>query len=197
MIPERLKIYHITHTQNITSILKTGALYSDARRSKESIGNIMIGISEIKRRRLEEIHVLCCPDKRVGDFVPFYFCPRSIMLYIIFMGNHADLKTVEWAARHGIEWAFSTSNAGARYTQFFNKKEKLNLIDWDAVTASDFRDSLVKDKKQAEFLFHDSFPLHLVDKFATINEAAAEKLKEIMRGTEFASKIVIEPSWYF
>jgi len=28
----------------------------------------------------------------VGDCVPFYFCPRSVMLYLIYQGNHPDLQ---------------------------------------------------------------------------------------------------------
>ncbi len=39
-------------------------------------------MTEIKRRRLFEIDVQCHPDTMVGDYVPFYFCPRSIMLFI-------------------------------------------------------------------------------------------------------------------
>lgn len=40
-------------------------------------------MSEIKRRRLEEIPVDCCSGRMVGEFVPFYFCPRSVMLFVI------------------------------------------------------------------------------------------------------------------
>jgi len=31
------------------------------------------------------------PDLYVGDYVPFYFCPRSIMLFIIHQANHPEL----------------------------------------------------------------------------------------------------------
>ena len=32
------------------------------------------------------------PSLCVGDCVPFYFCPRSVMLYVISMRNHAELS---------------------------------------------------------------------------------------------------------
>jgi len=35
--------------------------------------------------------VKCHPGTKVGQYVPFYFCPRSIMLYILHRGNHPDL----------------------------------------------------------------------------------------------------------
>jgi len=66
----------------------------------------------------------------VGQYVPFYFCPRSVMLYILHMGNNpgltyhggqspivhlqADLGTVlDWVETEDRRWAFSKGNAGA------------------------------------------------------------------------------------
>ena len=98
---------------------------------KRGDGQISIGMTEIKRRRLYEIAVSCHPDTMVGEYVPFYFCPRSIMLYIIHMGNHPDMdhyrdgqgpivhlqvdleSAVDWADQHGVRWAFSDRNAGS------------------------------------------------------------------------------------
>jgi hypothetical protein len=36
--------------------------------------------------------VKCHPGTCVGEYVPFYFCPRSVMLYVINKGNHLDLQ---------------------------------------------------------------------------------------------------------
>src|SRR5688572_32706394 len=88
-----------------------------------------IGMSTIKQRRLR-LPVHCHPGDCVGDYVPFYFCPRSIMLFVIHQANHPDLtyrggqgpivhleadlrQVVEWATENGRRWAFSLSNAGA------------------------------------------------------------------------------------
>ena len=49
-----------------------------------------IGMSSIKKRRLK-LKLTSHPDLHVGDCVPFYFCPRSVMLYVIHMANHAEL----------------------------------------------------------------------------------------------------------
>jgi hypothetical protein len=75
----------------------------------------------------------CHPGTKVGEYVPFYFCPRSIMLFLLHKGNHvdltyrggqrpivhleADLRTVvEWADSIERRWAFGNRNAGARYS---------------------------------------------------------------------------------
>lgn len=64
---------------------------SEARRTGESHPCRLVGMSTIKQRRLEEIEVGCHPGMRVGRFASFYFCPRSILLYILHRGNHPEL----------------------------------------------------------------------------------------------------------
>src|ERR1019366_3790858 len=89
--PAGQKIWHITHCKNLPSILQCGALWSDAKRLGMALDCSLVGISKIKERRLKEIEVTCHPGTMVGEYVPFYFCPRSVMLYILHMGNSPDL----------------------------------------------------------------------------------------------------------
>ena len=75
-------------------VLLLTAMVRNALRSQREAGGLgqAIGMSGIKRRRLDELEVSCHPDTKVGDYVPFYFCPRSIMLYLIYMANHPELS---------------------------------------------------------------------------------------------------------
>ena len=68
-----------------------GVLWSDAERLRQNLECQVVGMGEIKRRRLEELEVGCNPGTKVGEYVPFYFCFRSIMLYLLYMSNHPDL----------------------------------------------------------------------------------------------------------
>ena len=45
-----------------------------------------VGMGKIKTRRLG-LPVKCLDGVMVGDCVPFYFGPRSVMLYLIHMRN--------------------------------------------------------------------------------------------------------------
>src|SRR5215510_5718233 len=127
--PKNIKIYHITHLDNLERIVESDCLYSDAKRIELGLDCNLVGMSTIKRRRLEELEVDCHPGTMVGEYVPFYFCPRSVMLYLLHMGNHPDVtykggqqpivhfqadlnRTIEWADEHGVAWAFSNGNAG-------------------------------------------------------------------------------------
>jgi len=89
--PSQPKIYHITHGLNLAPIVNKGCLLSDAEMAARGVPCSSIGISEIKRRRLEELAVSCHPGTKVGEFVPFYFCPRSVMLFILHRGNHPSI----------------------------------------------------------------------------------------------------------
>lgn len=212
--PAQPKIYHITHVDNLASIVDAGCIESDGRRLGQGSGQTSIGMPEIKRRRLHDIAVSCHKGTTVGEYVPFYFCPRSIMLYILYMGNHPDLTyrggqgsvlhlqvdmeaAIKWADQHGVRWAFSDRNAGSYYTAFYNDRYQLGEIDWDAVNKTDFRDSLVKEGKQAEFLIHDTCPWHLVEKIGVLNEKIRNQVNGILQSVQHKPVVTIERPWYY
>jgi hypothetical protein len=89
--PANPKIYHILHVDRLPSVIADGFLYSDAIISRRDPGGTVIGMGEIKRRRLEDLTLTSHPGLHVGECVPFYFCPRSIMLFLIYKRNHPNL----------------------------------------------------------------------------------------------------------
>jgi len=213
-IPEHPKIYHITPINNLEGILKDGVLWSDAKRLKLGLDCEVVGMPEIKRRRLEEIEVNCHPGTKVGEYVPFYFCPRSIMLYILHMGNHKDINyhkgqspivhlqadlraTVEWAEKERARWAFSDRNAGAYFAKFYKSTDDLGKVNWSAVEAMVFRNNmLVKEGKQAEFLVYESFPLELIEKIRVYDDHVREEVIQKV-GKSHSNIVTVEKSWYY
>ena len=89
--PSKPKIYHIVHVDRLPSIIEDGALWSDAALRKNPRPGTSIGMSEIKQRRLES-QLSSRPGLCVGDCVPFYFCHRSVMLYLIHKRNRTGLE---------------------------------------------------------------------------------------------------------
>jgi len=213
-VPDRPKIYHITHMRNLTQLASSGWLWSDAQRMERKLDCCVVGMRDIKRRRLEEIEVKCHPGTKVGQYVPFYFCPRSIMLYMLYRGNHPDIEyregqrpivhlqadlrsTIQWADEHGVKWACSDRNAGVYVADFFNRKSDLNKINWAAVAATDFRDVLVKEGKQAEFLVCDAFPWTLVERIGVIDHQIAKQVHASLAHSSHQPSIHVEPGWYY
>lgn len=166
-VPAQPKIYHIVHVDRLASILADQMLWSDAQITARAPAGTTIGMSGIKQRRLTELTLTSHPNLHVGACVPFYFCPRSIMLYMIYQANSPDLsykggqgpiihleadlkKSVVWAEANQLRWAFTLSNAGSRYFEDRSDLARLNEINWQAVRAQAW--SGCKDGKQAEFL---------------------------------------------
>lgn len=212
--PDRPKVYHITHVDNLAAIVADGGLVSDAAMIRRGGPPAAIGMAAIKRRRVDELDVACHVGTRVGDYVPFYFCPRSIMLYVIHRANHPELAyrggqepivhleadllaVVDWAAQAGRLWAFSLSNAGAYYRSFRNRVEDLHQLDWQAIAATDFRSPEAKEAKQAEFLVHESFPWHLVERIGVRSMAIAGRAQEAIMRANHLPRVDVLPGWYY
>ena len=197
--PARPKIYHITPVDNLPSIVGNNALYSDALMISRGGPSVAIGMSEIKRRRLT-LRVRCHPGTNVGDYVPFFYCPRSFMLYLLWKANHPDvsyrggqdgivhleldlMSVVSWAVANGAPWAISFSNAGSRYARHSNDITSLSDLDWDSIENHNFSSPEIKENKQAEFLCHTSVAWPLVERVGVLN-----------RGTENLAYKAIESS---
>ncbi|AQQ09930.1 hypothetical protein L21SP3_01751 [Sedimentisphaera cyanobacteriorum] len=205
------KIYHITHINNLDNIIRNRAVYSDARLSKMDINTEVVGMESIKYRRLHEIKVKCYPHTTVGQYVPFNFCPRSIMLYILHKSNHENIKysggqapilhlqadfhnAVEWAEKNNVKWAYTDINASTFYANFYNKLNNINEnINWQAVNSKHWQDKEIKERKQAEFLFYDLFPLELIEKIGVFSKEQKLLVSKKVNNID----VSIETSWYY
>ena len=87
-----VSVSHITHIDNLASILQHECLWSDAKRIELGLVNQNIGYSHIKDRRLVR-PVNVAAKGTIGQYVPFNFCPRSVMLFVIHKG-HQDFKGI-------------------------------------------------------------------------------------------------------
>jgi hypothetical protein len=211
-VPDHPKIYHIVHIDNFASIVADGCLWSDSLMASRK-GCTVIGMSGIKQRRLR-LPVSCHDGTHVADYVPFYFCSRSIMLYVIHCANHPELTyrggqrpivhleadlhaVVQWAEANERCWAFSLSNAGAVYTQFRAQLDQLDEINWDAVAATDFRPADVKEAKQAEFLLQQSFPWHLIERIGVHSVDIGHRALTAMKDAAHRPKVEVKKEWYY
>ena len=206
------RIYHITPIDNLPSIIAEGCLWSDCQALQRNPDHIVIGYDTIKKRRLEELPVACCPSTFVGQYVPFYFCPRSPMLYVIHRRN-SDLqyqsgqdRIVHLVSKVGVAiqssagraWAFSDGNAGARYARFCNNLDEIDeYVDWTAVRATSWSDPTVKERKQAEFLVYESFPWTAFMGIGVIRQELAREVESLIQNADHQPKIVVKPEWYY
>ncbi len=172
----------------------------------------------IKQRRLNELTLTTHPGLYVGDCVPFYFCPRSIMLYLIYQANHieldyhggqepivhieADLRdSVAWAEKNDKRWAFTLSNAGAYYFEDRCDMAQLDEVKWDAVQTDRWSGRgvapSVKEGKQAEFLMEHDFPWHLVERICVYSKRLYSQVVNALPAHGHRPKVEVKPDWYY
>ena len=213
-IPSHPKIYHIAHVDRLPSIVADGFIWCDAQVNQHEHAGTTIGMSNIKRRRLEELRLHSYPDLHVGNCVPFYFCPRSVMLYVIYQRNHRELAyrggqgsvlhfeadlhaVVSWASAQpqSARWAFTDLNAGSVYFEDYNDLAHLDKIDWNAVQAHDWRKC--RDGKQAEFLLEYRFPWHLVERIGVYSCTVYGQVVNDLPVRGHRPIVEIRPEWYY
>jgi hypothetical protein len=211
-VPTDPKVYHIVHLDRLPSILADGCLWSDFDRNQRELGGTAIGIAKIKQRRLEELTLESHPGLHVGDCVPFYFCPRSVMLYMLHMGNNQDLpysggqrkiihleadfhRTVEWARLNGLRWAFTDGNAGSYYFTDWSDSARLDRLNWTAIQANDWRNC--KEDKQAEFLVERMLPWELIERIGVIDVATRNLVEGNLVQAVYKPTVQILKEWYY
>jgi len=210
-LPTEPKIYHIVHVDRLASIIRDEALLPDAVLQRDSRPGTIIGMDSIKQQRLTN-PIICRPGLNVGYCVPFYFCPRSVMLYLIHKANHSDLdyrggqepivhleaslyETVRWADLQGYRWAFTLSNAGSGYFEDRCDLRQLETVDWDAVHARNWQGC--KEGKQAEFLVERCFPWALVQRVGVCSSRTQRKAREAIEASEHQPPTELKRQWYY
>ena len=202
--PEERLIYHITDIENVPDILADEGLLSDAVMSQRT--PTVIGHSHIKERRLTKIRVPSCGNRFVGEFVPFYFCARSPMLYTINRGNTGRppgcqktivhlVSRVRDAIGTGKPWAVSDGNAGAFYTTFDSTLPAIDNLDWKAIEATSWADN--RHQKQAEFLVADFFPWEAFHEIGCYDAETAGAITALIANQNHRPIISVRKGWYY
>lgn len=203
--PDKTLIYHITDVENLVGIIAERGLHSDAVMVKRE-PTVIIGYDHIKKRRLKEIPIPCCDWRRVGEFVPFYFCPRSPMLFTINKGNTGRppgcqktiihlVSTMSAGIATGKAWAVSSGNAGAFHTTFKATAGALEMLDWTAIRATQWQG--MQHQKMAEFLTADFFPWNAVNKIGCQNSKTLGRVRELLAGASHQPALEIKTEWYY
>jgi len=140
--------------------------------------------------------------------VPFYFGPRSPMLYAIKNGKVDGcndqreiiylVSTAEAVAEAGLPFVFTNGHAIIGYVDHFNRLEDLENVPWDVIRAkywNNFEDG--RCKRQSEFLVYDFFPLSLVGSIGVFNTTRLGQVEGILEGAGASIDVNVCNQWYF
>lgn len=204
-------LYHITHIRNLALILQHGCLWCDNERVAQELGSVGIAHAHIKERRARR-RVPLPPGGTLADYVPFYFAPRSPMLYAIHRGNVEGydgsqasvlhlVTSAESVAESGLAYTFTNGHAEMMISDFYADLSHLDQIDWEIMRAIIWRDTNEdgdrKRRRQAEFLVHQCFPWPMITEIGVISSRVAEDVNSILDGHEHRPMVVVHRDWYY
>jgi hypothetical protein len=201
-------IYHFTDLDNLGGILAAGVM----RPHRTAPCLVDIADDAIKGRR-QRVEVPRGPGGKVCDYVPFYFAPRSPMLFRISRGGvegvSSDQRRIvyfvsstETVLGAGHRCVFTDGNAAAAFTAFYDDPHMLaDAVDWPLMGArywvNTLEDSDRRRRRCAEFLVHEALPLGLVTEVGVYDDDARVSVAERLAEAGLATAVRVRRDWYF
>lgn len=205
-------IMHFTHVRNLSGILAAGCLQADSVVNHQSDLQVEAADLEIKARR-KAILIRLAPYGCVADYVPFYFAPRSPMLYKLAKGGvptYTDgqdpliylVSTVETVAWAGLQCLFSDGNCATAVTQVSGDLTQLDsMVDWELMRAQRWNNTADDGdrmrRRMAEFLVHERLPTSCVAGIAVRTDAMKEQVDAILAAQGVSLPVRARSGWYF
>lgn len=199
-------IYHITHLDNLAGIVQAGRLWCDARRIALGLLNTNIGYSHIKARRMR--HPVAVAERgTLGNYVPFNFCPRSVMLYVVAQGHENYLggqqpivhlvSSIDAILKAGRSWLFTDRHADLGYANQIDTLDRLGEVDNSVMPLQWWSEQEVKEKRQAEFLVHDWCPWEAIETIGVIDPEIAARTEMAIAGAKHRPRVEVRRAWYY
>ena len=203
------RLYHFTHVDNLEKVLRAGALRCDTRVQEEE-GCTEVGDQDLKaKRRMKQVPF--APGGVLADYVPWYFAPRSPMLFriatrqVAYQGGEDPLvffvTSIRLLIEAGCQFVFTDGHPIAAFTDFFRDPSRLDRIDWPVMDGKMWNNTAEdpdrQRRRQAEFLVHDHVPLSAVIGIATKTAAMATNVEEILTSCECAMVVKPRGEWYY
>ncbi len=168
-------LYHMTHIDNLPSILKYGLLAHGNGFQQKDISN-----QEVNDRRSREEPIY---GRSLHSYVPFYFNPRNAMLYV--QGDQDNIVILEvrreLILKDGV--LFTDGNAASNSTDFYNDLSDLDNLDWECLRAkywTEFIDG--KRTMMAEVLVPDVVSVDKIEAIACDNSDLQVQVDMLTQG---------------
>lgn len=207
-------VTHFTHVGHLATVIEQGLL-SDTASHGAGVLAVEVGDLGIKdRRRGREVPVP--PGGAVADYVPFYFAPRSPMMFSISKGNVPSYQggtarliylvtSLDRLHGTGHEVVLSDRNAVYAYADFrvFDPADPIDddFIDWDLMGQRDWYNTDAepqrKERRMAEALVHERVAWDVITSIGVQSEIVAAEVRAILAAARSSIPVNVRPTWYF
>jgi ssDNA thymidine ADP-ribosyltransferase, DarT len=221
-VPNPVRIFHITAIPNLASIVASGAIQAKTLLAERRAAYSNIAYQGAQGRRAVKT-VTKGPRGVIHDYVPFYFAPRSPMLFTINSGNvdgclhrQQDIAhlatTVDAVCARRLEFVFYNFNATLSYAECLDELAELEKIDWPLFFEEPRIDGYCKywnsrldsskyaqrmETRQAEFLVYREVPLEIFEIIGVCNESKANEVRAILKSAGMDLPVKVKPGWYY
>jgi len=200
---------HFTHVANLPSIIRAGGLRADVTLRAEGTDVHECADRNIKeRRRAKRVRVR--PYGVVGDYVPFYYAPRSPMLHKIHRGSVEGynegqdplvyiVTTIETVDQAGCRWVGSDGNCAASVTRVFDDRQQLEgAVDWQIMNEVIWKNTVDDGdrmrRRMAEFLVHRELPWSCVKAIVVKDDT---RRAQVTACVPTATRVEVKRGWYY
>ena len=169
-----------------------------------------IAYANLKEKRAST-RVTVGPGGTLADYVPFYYAPRSPMLYAnhkgFVAGNpngqdeivHLVFDVADLADRG--DFVITDGHAATPLTTQFDDLRGLGEIDWpimeDRYWADTDEDGDRKRRRQAEFLVRDRVPFGAIRLVGVIDGTIEQRVNAALQAADQPPLIRIRRDWYY
>jgi len=188
---EHCKLFHMTHLENVASILFSGLLARDRVNKLQFHEPQYIGDSGIikQRRSVKVFH------QRITEFVPLYWVTRTPMQYRLTSGpspkiTNEKLAFLVYKASHLDELDVFTAdgNAAVNGTEFYRGWGAWSRLDWRILRANNCVSPEWKRKKHAEVLVLNCIPPEILPRICVYSEDTKTELEMLL--IRFCNRVV-------
>jgi hypothetical protein len=207
---QKNRIFRLTHYKNLPFILTNGIHCANSKIKDPNF--IPIGAKRLIESRATT-PVKSIPDRVLNDYVPFYFCAKSPMLYVLSKRGVEGIEcaqedlvylvsSVELIADHPLDFVFTDRHAVLAYANFFNQIRDLHELNWDAIRSDHWGDRYdptrtARELKQAEFLVYQHVPIDCIEGIICQTEKTATFVAADLAAANCEIPHVTRPEYFF
>ena len=191
--------YHITHVSNLPSILQFGLLC----KNRVPPGYVSIANEDIQAARSVK-SIPQRPGLTLHDCVPLFVAPKPPMLSarreqqeaIVYLHLHYQILSLPGVV-------FTDGNARSKSTQFFDRVEDLQGLDWEVLRANYWGDEDPiqhkenKRRRSAEVLVPGRIPPRFIQRVTTYSKWARLQAERAVVKAGMNIPVQIDPSYFY
>jgi hypothetical protein len=208
-VPDKVWVFRMVHVDNLRFLLQHG-LYAGTHADRDP-DYIFIGDSTLTHQR-KSVAIPLDGLGNIGDYVAFYFSPRSPMLYNIHTGYRgipqrpqADIVylccRLDKLEEAGVDWLFTDGHGKNSLSRFFTDGAQLDHVDWslrwEKYWQNTEEDPDRQRRKQAELLVRNQVPPECIGSIVVFNQTAKEAVEVILAELGKNIDVYISPDKFY